>query len=265
MKSPRRIKGSVRARLLFCILPLFVLGVAQRGFGDESNALGLADASFYAIDYPAAVTAYDALLRNRPEDPQILWRMARVNVCLAEVQDDAQRKSMCESAEEYARRCIRADSMLAEGHTWLAAALGYIALSEGAHRQAEISVEILAETDRALQLNPRDDAALSIRGSVFRALGNVGWVKRQLASLLYGGVPAGGYEEAEEALGQAIALAPDVMRHSYELGVLYLDWSREDDARRVLEQALTMPIRVAIDRPRREKIKLFLSRLAGEE
>lgn len=245
------------------ICSVLAVAVSSLGYGDEPPALIAADAAFYSMDYPTAVTGYETVLQSRPDDPQILWRLARVQVCLAEVQDDVQRKTTCEVAEGYARRCIRADAALAEGHTWLAAALGYIALSEGSRRQAEITREILAETDRALELDPQDDAALSIRGSVFRALGNVGWVKRQFASLLFGGVPSGGYEEAEAALKQAIALAPDVMRHSYELGVLYLDWGRKDDARRVLEQALSMPIRVAIDRPRHEKIKLFLSQLAA--
>lgn len=258
------LRGVMKTRFLDALV---LLAFAASGicFGDEPSALGVADAAFFAMEYPAAVTAYDALLRSRPDDPQVLWRLARVHVCLAEVQDDALRKSMCEVAEGYARRCIQADESLAEGHTWLAAALGYIALSEGAQRQAQITKEILSETGRALELDPRDDAVLSIRGSVFRALGNVGWVKRQFASLLFGGVPSGGYEEAEAALKQAIALAPDVMRHSYELGVLYLDWGRRDDARRVLEQALSMPVRVAIDKPRREKVKLFLSRLTEEQ
>jgi tetratricopeptide (TPR) repeat protein len=247
------------------MLLLFFLPVSGACLGDDVAALSVADASFFAMDYPAAITAYDVLLRGRPEDPQTLWRLARAQVCLAEVQDDVRRKTMCEDAEGYARRCIRVDSTVAEGHTWLAAALGYIALGEGPHRQAEISKEILAETDRALRINPRDDAALSIRGSVFRALGNVSWMKRQLAALLFGGVPSGGYEESEAALRQAIILAPDVMRHSYELGVLYLDWGRQEDARRVLEQALSMPIRVAIDKPRREKTKLLLSRLSSEQ
>jgi tetratricopeptide (TPR) repeat protein len=255
-----RLEGA-RKHFFLGALTLLSLAVPRVCLGDEPSALSVADASFFAIDYPSAVTAYDVLLRTSPEDPQILWRLARVHVCLAEVQDDAQRKTLCQVAEGYARRCIQADSTLAEGHTWLAAALGYIALGEGAHRQVEISKEILTETGLALQLNPRDDAALSIRGSVFRALGNVSWVKRQVASLLFGGMPSGGYDEGETALLQAIALGPDVMRHSYELGVLYLDWGKQDEARGVLERALTMPIRVAIDRPRREKIKLFLLRL----
>jgi len=254
----------VSGRWIYILLAMF-LPVSGACLGDDAAAFAVADASFFAMDYTAAITGYDVLLRSRPDDPQILWRLARAHVCLAEVQDDAQRKAMCDAAEQYARRCIQGDSLLAEGHTWRAAALGYIALGEGARRQAEISREILVETDRALRINPRDDAALSIRGSVFRALGNVSWMKRQLAALLFGGVPSGGFEEGEAALKQAIAIAPDVMRHSYELGVLYLDWGRQEDARRALEQALLMPVRVAIDRPRQEKIKLFLTRLSAEQ
>jgi tetratricopeptide (TPR) repeat protein len=254
----------VRTRSFLLLTLLFLFGSAACR-ADDAAALNLADASFFAMDYPAAISRYDVLLRSRPDDPQVLWRMARAQVCLAEIQDDAKRKTMCEVAEGYARHCLRADSTVAEGHTWLAAALGYIALGEGPRRQSEISKEVLAETDRALRINPRDDAALSIRGSVFRALGNVSWMKRQLATILFGGVPPGGFEEGETALRQAIALAPDVMRHSYELGVLYLDWGRQEDARRVLERALTMPIRVGIDRPRQEKIKLLLFRLAAEQ
>lgn len=252
-----------RSVILPLACALFLIAGSVRA--DEPPALGAADAAFLAMDYPTAVAGYEALLRASPEDAKILWRLARTYICLAEGEDDERPpRSICETAREFALRSIGADSTLAEGHTWLAASLGYIALYEGVRRQAEITKEILEETELALRLNPRDDAALSIRGSLFRALGNVGWMKRQVASLLFGGVPPGGFEEAEEALRKAIAIAPDVMRHSYELGVLYLDWGKEEDARRVLEQAASMPVRVAIDRPRREKIKLLLAQLTSD-
>ena len=52
----------------------------------------------------------------------------------------------------------------------------------------------------AIRLDPADDAAWSIRGSFFRALGNVGWVKRQLAAMLPGAIPQGGFPEAEDSI-----------------------------------------------------------------
>ena len=118
------------------------------------------------------------------------WRLARVYVCIAEVEEDGQRRvTALRNAETHARECLQGDSQRWEGHTWLAAALGYLALEVGMQEQISLSHELLAESDRALALNPKDDIALSIRGSFFRALGKVGWFKKQLASIFVGRFP----------------------------------------------------------------------------
>jgi len=125
---------------------------------------------------------------------------------------------------------------------------GYRALHAGPAEQVRLTNEIERETARALTLAPDDDAALSIRGSMYRALGNAGWFAREMAGLLYGGLPPGGYPEAEEALLKAIALNPAVMRHHYELGVLYLDQDRIAEAEAALRRAAGPP-RACGDRP----------------
>ncbi len=232
------------------------------GAGEGPKApLVAADDAFVRMDYPSAIASYEVLLQSNPGDPSLLWRLARAYVCYGEPLEDGRRMEFCRKAEEYARKCIAADSTLPEGHTWLAGALGYLALDATMKQQAAMSHEILTETGKALAINPRDDAALSIRGSVYRALGNVSWIERRLAGLLFGGIPEGGFEEAETSLRQAIAIAPDVMRHHYELGVLYIDMGRIQEARATLEKVLTLPVRVAIDRPRLQKAKELLQTL----
>ena len=89
----------------------------------------------------------------------------------------------------------------------------------------------------------------------------MGWVKRQLAALLLGSVPDGGFVEGEAALKAAIRIAPDIMRHWYELGVLYIDWGKKEEARHALREALSKEIRTAIDRPRKEKALKLLREL----
>ena len=165
----------------------------------------------------------------------------------------------------FARRCIERDSTNPRAHCWRAAALAYIALDAGKKEQVSLSHELLREVDRTLSLDPNDDAAYSIKGSFYRALGNVSWLQRQLAAIFIGRVPRGGFDEAEAALKKAIALAPEVMRHPYELGVLYLDMDRKEDARKVLQQAASLPVRVAIDRPRLKKIQELLANLSQEK
>jgi tetratricopeptide (TPR) repeat protein len=219
------------------------------------------DEAFLRINYPAAIELYEAALVDTPEDPDILWRMARVYVCTGEVATGEKRQRCFQKAETYARKCIVVDSLKPEGHVWLAGALGYRALDAGISDQLAYSKEMLDEVGRTLALNPNDDAAYSIKGSFYRALGNAGWLQRTVANLFFGEVPAGGFEEAEVALKRAINLAPDIMRHHYELGVLYLDWGRTDEARSVLTHAATLPVKVAIDRERLATIQILLSSL----
>jgi tetratricopeptide (TPR) repeat protein len=229
---------------------------------DAATLIASGDQYFIKIDYPQAIEAYEGALAQDPGNAGVLWRLARAYVCMGEVLEvAADRAPLFKRAEDYARRSISLDSMTAEGHTWLAGALGYLALDADIRDQVRLSRELLDETTRALRIDPRADGALSIRGSFYRALGNVGWLKRQLAGVFLGNIPDGGFPEAEAALLQAVTLAPEIMRHHYELGVLYLDWERPEDARRSLKQAASLQIRTAIDRPRKEKALRLLSEI----
>jgi tetratricopeptide (TPR) repeat protein len=241
--------------MVFCLLLLQLMS------GNHSAGLDSADDAFRRIDYQTALESYTSLQPSNPHRPDLLWRLARVLVCMGETADEPRRGEYFKSGELYARQCIALDSMSVEGHTWLAAALGYIAYYSDKPDQVHLAWEILKEADRAIQLDPRNDAAYSIKGSVYRALGGASWIERQLAQLFYGKLPPGGYEEGEEALKKAIALAPDVMRHHYELGVLYRDWGKMEESKASLGRARELPVRVGIDRPRLEKIKELLGTL----
>jgi tetratricopeptide (TPR) repeat protein len=106
--------------------------------------------------------------------------------------------------------------------------------------------------------------AYSILGSFYRALGNVSWLERTLADLFLGGLPEGGYEDSEAALHRAIRLAPDNMRHHFELGLLYMNWERPADAQRAFAQAAACPVLVARDRSRQTRAREWAQSLAGD-
>ena len=231
---------------------------------DLPAAVAAGDDAFSHIDYPAAVATYETALRADHSDPELLWRLARVYVCMAETQPADSQQALLDRAAGYARDCIRIAPHKAEGHTWLAGALGYLALRAGAKEQIRLSRELVRETDTAIAIDPDDDAAYSIQGSFYRALGNVGWLRKGLASVFLGSVPDGGFEDAERALKKAVSIAPDVMRHAYELGILYIDMGKKDDAVEWLERASKLPVRVGIDRPRLQKIRDLLAELRTE-
>lgn len=219
------------------------------------------DEAFELLDYDTAIRNYAAALESSPRNTGALWRLARVYVCAGEV-DSALGNEWFTQAESAARECFSIDSLCWQAYTWHAGALGYLALNAGAGDQVRLVSEMKKSLDRALSLNPLDDAAYSIQGSLYRALGNVGWFRRTLASMFVGDLPEGGFQEAETSFLHAIRLRTDVMRHHYELGVLYLDSGQKKKAREVLLKAASLPVLVAIDRYRLLKIQSLLTELS---
>ena len=230
-------------------------------FGGPSPNNVPGDAEFARMDYRGATAIYDSLLREHPSSAGPLWRLARAYVCLGDMGEQDQRESLYRKAEEYARMCIRTDSTCAQGHTWLAATLGNIAMFEGSKAKVKLCVEIKRELDLAVLLDPDDDVAYSIMGSFYLALGNVSWLERQLANIFLGSLPDGGYAESEAALKKAIALAPTVIRHQFELGLLYVDSDRKPEALEAFTRVESLPVMLASDARTKSSARDWVARL----
>jgi tetratricopeptide (TPR) repeat protein len=217
------------------------------------------DVFFEELDYVSAVRAYEQVLQTDPDNVEALWKLARAHICLGDIVGDSESEAHYRKSEKYARRCIELNERHADAHVWLAAALGSIAMFEGSKTKVKLVREIRKEIDRALVLNPNHDAAYSLLGSVHRAIGNVTWIERSLANMFLGGLPKGGFEEGEAAFKKAIELRPDAMRHQFELGMLYWEWGKKEEAIHWLISAKQQRIGMASDRRRLSKIDGLLN------
>jgi len=236
---------------------ILTIGVLMNFAGSTSLETFQGDEEYLRFDYSGAETLYLNQLSIDLSKSGAYWRLSRLFISIADVSPAKDREGFYRTAERYARKCIMTNVENADGHTWLAASLGNIAMYEGGETKVQLSREIHRELLRALELNPNDDVAYSILGSFYRALGGISWIERQLANLLLGGVPDGGYPEAETALKKAITLAPQVMRHQYEIGMLYRDWDRIDEAKEVLRKAASLSPSVKSDSTRIQEIQRF--------
>ena len=217
------------------------------GGGPPAMHVYAGDAAFAQIRYDRAEAQYDSARAAGPDSAQYLWRLARLHVCIGDITPREGKEQEERIAAAYAERCIRADSMIAAGHTWKAAALGNIAMFEGSKGKVRLCNEIKSELDRALALDSLDDVAWSIRGSFYRALGKVSWIERQLAAVFLGSLPDGGFADAEAALLRATSIAPGVIRHWYELAMVYHDEGKNAEAIEAFGVAMRLPSLVGSD------------------
>ncbi len=220
-----------------------------------ANPITTGDQSFLQMNYADAITHYQADQKN----PEAQWKMARAYICLADISPLDKQKPLYYKAVEAAKQCIRLNDKDSNGHTWLGAALGNIANYEGSRSKVRLCTVIKQELDRALSLNPKDDIALSILGSFYRALGNTTWLERSLANTFLGSLPKGGFSESESAFKQAIQLSPGTLRHWFELGRLYQDWGKKEMASKTFQSAQRLPVLLASDKNRQHNIESFLA------
>ncbi len=220
--------------VLFFILPVYLTA---------SNNIKEGDHAFIAMNYDRAIQYY--LIDSSNSEAQ--WRAARAYICLADISTGEKRQKLISFAEKSARRSIQLNNLNANGHSWLAIALGNKAMYEGSRSKVALCNEIKKELDIALQLNPRDDLSYSVLGTFYRALGKISWFERTLAKAFLGGVPAGGFKESEAALKKAILYSPETIRHWYELALLYQDWGNEDQKVKAYKKVCALKIQVASD------------------
>lgn len=227
----------------------------------HSVALKNGDDAFLRQEYDDAISIYESALSSSEDKAELLWRIARCYISIGDVAKREEREPFYRKAEEYAVRAVEADSMNSDAHCWLAVSTGYVAIYEGVRAKVQAANKIKSELNIAIRLNPNNDVAYSILGTFYRTLGNVGWIEKSLANLLLGGLPPGGFSEAEQALKKAIELAPNIIRHRFELGQLYLDMEKPDEAKKVFESAIHLPPVLASDKRRIERMKQKIGEL----
>jgi len=100
---------------------------------------------------------------------------------------------------------------------------------------------IKSSVDRALALDPNNDTAWHILGRWNRVLADINVVKRVLAGAIYGKLPVTTNEAAEKCLLKALEINPNRLIHYIELGRIYAQMGRKEEARKYLQKGLAMP------------------------
>lgn len=226
--------------LAVCLIALTV--GAQQLRADAAEKIAAGDAALTRFDLDGALAAYREARQLAPADYESSWKLARALVdkgTLTKKRSD--QKPLYVEAEQLARQAIRLDPKQSKGHTYLAIAVGKLALFEGGKRKVTLSDEVKAEVQKAIALDPHDDLAYHVLGIWNREVAELNWLLRTFAELLYGKLPEASLDTAITNLRHAAELAPDVIPHQVELGITLADARKWAEAKVALDRALAMP------------------------
>ncbi len=204
---------------------------------------------YYAqFDDSRALEEYRKAVELDPTNYEALWKTSRALIDVADAlpakdpTTPAKQKKIYAEAEDFARRAVQVNPGDTWGHFFLSAAMGKRLLLLGKKEQVQMSRQVKAEIEKAIELDPTNDLAYHALGRWHRRMAEIGGVKRALGGLLYGNIPRGTFEESEKYLKKAVELRPDYTNHYLELGRTYIAMGKKDQAAECFQKCLEAPV-----------------------
>jgi hypothetical protein len=198
-----------------------------------------------ALPLEEALVQFEAAVAADSNAQASLVKAALAAVTIAEYQaPSAERDSLFARAVRHARRAVALNSADAQAHFALARALGRFALTQGVREQARLATEIRSEARAALAIQPDHAGAHHVLGLWHKTVMKLNGVQRLIARTFLGakGMSEASWDQAVSHLEAAVRSEPNVMVHRLNLGRLYVERKRWDDAREQLQWVLQAPI-----------------------
>jgi tetratricopeptide (TPR) repeat protein len=222
---------------------VFLFGLIEIAFAAELASDLIEKGKVFERKFQAndALPFYLAAEKLEPKDSDLLVRIARqYRYLMTDAPDNQEKLRLGHIALDYSERAAACgpkdcDAQLAPAIT-LGKMLPYMPTKE----QVSASPKIKESVDKALAIDRQNDTAWHILGRWNRVLAEVSSTKRFFASLIYGQLPKGSIDEAEQDMKKAIAINPHRLMHYIELGRIYAQMGKNQEARDLINKGLTM-------------------------
>jgi len=200
------------------------------------------DVFYTNLQAAEALEFYLPAEKLEPNNVRLLVRIAReYRHLMSDATNVGEKRQLGNTALDYALRAVAFAPEDPETQLALAISYGKVLPMQETKQQIATSRLIKSAADKVIALDPNNDLAWQVLGRWYLALADVGAVKRALAQVAYGKLPLAKYEDAVRCFEKAIALNPNRLMHSIELGRTYAKMGRDADARKFITKGLAMP------------------------
>lgn len=247
--------------IISVILLAGILLFAQNA--DVQKILVAAEELHDAKDYQGTMTKLREAEKLDPNNPEILWKIARAYFDFADQKPDdidVQKKNLYPGFE-YARRCVEIAPNMAGGHQYYAILIGRIGEVEGTKQKIENSYAVREHTMKAIELDPGNASNYHVMGRWHYALADLSWFERKIASIIYATPPDAYFEKAVYFFNKAHEIEPDDIRHLLWLGKSYEKLGQTENAKKALKEALAIPPETESDKNQIKEAKALLEDL----
>jgi tetratricopeptide (TPR) repeat protein len=201
--------------------------------GDASSV------KFHALD---ALKFYLPAEKLEPNNVRLQVRISReYRHLMSDATRPEEKLTLGNTAVGYAKRAVGLDPNDPEAQLALAISYGKLEPLEGNREKLDHARIIKGAADKVIKLDPSNDLAWHVLGRWHVAFAEISAFERALAQVAYGKLPDSTYDDAARCFEKAIELNPNRPMHYIELGRVYVDAGRTNEARIFIMKGLGMP------------------------
>jgi tetratricopeptide (TPR) repeat protein len=227
----------------FCaVAALLLMGAAlQAQSADELIKNG--DGYYAKLQAVNALRFYLPAEKLEPNNEHLLVRISReYRHLMSDATKPEEKRRLGGIAVDYAKRAVALGPNDPDAYLAVAISYGKLQPLEGNWDKIQASHIIKDAADKVIKLDPRSDLGWHVLGRWHKGLADISAVKRALAQVVYGEVlPESTYQEAAKCYQKAIELNPNRLMHYIELGRVYAQMGRTEEARRLITKGVAMP------------------------
>jgi len=227
-----------------CIL-VFSLLLSFRAFSEEGSAIK-AESYLYEGDMQMfngkseeAQNLYEFVLKEDPHSYGALWRLSRFYISRGmAAKRIVDKKKEWRKAKDYGRHAVQINPNGAEGHLYLAIAIGKLALFSSPREKVKSVWEVKREAEKAIELDPTQQKAYLALGAWHRNVATASLLEKKFAKIFFGELPKASLEESLQFLLKSISLGGREVRNYYELALTYEAMGNYEAAKKEYMNAL---------------------------
>jgi tetratricopeptide (TPR) repeat protein len=222
------------------IASITAAGVSGLGAACEVGALSRADALFDANEYAQLTDLLRTALSSRPDDAQLLWRLARALKKMADAQSDKPAKEkLAREAHAAAERSLALSPESGATHKWYAITLSELGAFLGTGEKIKNSFAVREHFDRAAELSPEDATSRHLLGVWCFEVAKLSWFEQKAAAAIFASPPRSTFEEALTHFELAEKTEPDFYpKNKLLMAQAHARLGRKEEAQHWLQSCL---------------------------